>query len=163
MGNITTLIKTMTNTMTKTMTSVTNNLFKCGVRKCNYNAKNYGVCGVHKKWAWRSSDARFCNDLKQYEILAKRLDKLLYELDDPKSVVCVQKYWAPDDETEPDLTRPPCREFPPEYQRVGYTLAEMLRMFHDMSSKYDETLVHNACLKIRHSFYECECDVCLLG
>jgi hypothetical protein len=136
---------------------------KCGVATCKAKVRQFGVCGRHKKWAWKSEEEDFLSDLENYRVLTEEFDRQLNLLDNENDIIGIQKYWAPNDRAKPNLSNPPCREFAPEFKDVGEALAKMLTVYHEMAGKYDSALVYNACTRVRHSFNDCECQICQLG
>lgn len=133
---------------------------KCGVSSCRYKAKNYGVCGVHKKWAFTSSDKNFNKDLKVYRKLFEN-----YLLECAKleakglSIMQIQSSY------NYNLCGPAPAQFPAHLEGAGLALEKLNPQILAMQQIYDTNLVSNAVHRVGDSLVNpnCGCPLCSLG
>lgn len=117
----------------------------CGVPSCGYRAKQYGVCGVHKQWAYSCNDAQFIQDMHDYASFWQRMQAEVYRL------------------AREGINIPRRRPYPPELQTYADMLEELVPRMRALQAKYDPDLAFNAGIRIRHAGTECKCKYCSLG
>ena len=124
---------------------------KCGVPSCRYRAKVYGVCGIHKTYAYISNDKEFQRDMKIYENLLSQIVQEDNELQSKGHDIL---------EIESYLSK---RTFPEHLKVAGKLIERISQFVAQMEKKYDPYLVGNAITRIQHSYFDCNCEICSLG
>lgn len=125
---------------------------KCGVPSCKYRAKLYGVCGLHKNYAYTWNDIQFQKDMKVYENL---IADLVREDDELRSkgydILEIESYLSGKDSL-------------PEHLKVAGKLIEKIPKYtRELQKRYDHYLVNNAMARVMHSYLNCNCELCGLG
>ena len=133
---------------------------KCGLSNCKNKKKEYGVCGVHKRYAYESQDVNFKRDLgdfqqniRDYNNEANRLTEAGYK------ILEIQSCW------NHNLAGPRQKPFPKHLEKFGSLLERSKFLILEMQKKYNNYLVSNATSKASHYICDpqCMCSICLLG
>ena len=130
----------------------------CGKQGCNYKSKQYGVCGVHKRWAFQDHSSNFQNELGDLEFLYNQYHTLARELQDQGyDILQIQAYW------NNNLTRTPVNALPPHFYNLGLLINQIKDKICDMQTRYNNYLVYNNQIRINHKLSNCTCQYCNLG
>ena len=131
----------------------------CGVDSCRRRAKQFGVCGVHKKYKYLCREPAFQTDMEAYRQLFVNLvqesDKLEAQ---GHNILAIQSCW------ESNLCGPRKHPFPNHLKVAGELFEQLVPTIEAMQKKYDPQLVSNVAIRIRHSEGPpCACSYCRLG
>ena len=133
---------------------------KCGVPKCKHASKRNGVCGVHRKWAFRIEPdqeqilaiaQRLEDAVKKYHTEASRLEALGHD------VLEAQNY------LNPNLTIPE-HVAPSIFSEMIARLAKVKAVTLELQT-FEPYLGNNIRVRENHRYSPkpCTCHVCLLG
>ena len=130
----------------------------CGVSACRHRAKQFGVCGVHKRWFYLCDDPQFQADMNVYRQLTLKFAQEEVKLKAQGiDLLGIQNYW------DNNLCGPRQHPLPEYYRKAGEIMESFVPFIKTMQQKYDPNLVYNACVRISHETTNCECSYCKLG
>ena len=130
----------------------------CSKPECDYKTKRYGVCGVHKKWAFTDQSPNFQIELnklgdliQKYKTQAANLEQQGY------NILQIQTYW------NNNLTKTPIDKLPPHFYSFGLLINQIRDYITEMQGRFDPYLVYNAQVRLHHSdIPNCHCQYCRL-
>jgi len=130
----------------------------CGKQGCNYKSKRYGVCGVHKKWAFKDDSSNFQIELTNLESLFNEYHNLANDLENQGyDILQIQGYW------NNNLTITPLDNLPTHFYKLGSLINQIKDKIMEMQTRYDNYLVYNNQVRLNHKLTDCSCQYCQLG
>lgn len=130
----------------------------CGVPSCKCKVKQYGVCGRHKRYHYKSDDAQFDVDIQPLieirRLFGAEFDLLLAKGLEPLDI---QKYYGY------NLVQKQLYSASKDFEEACRLMNETGPLIEKMKPKYDPTIVMNVFARINHSGTDCNCEICSLG
>lgn len=131
----------------------------CGVSSCRYKSKKFGVCGVHKKFAYTDNNLEFVNAIDKYRRMAMEYNSEALKLKERGiNLLGIQHYW------DFNLCKKREKSLPPHFEKIGKIMDEKLDFIKHLQTKYDLYLVSNATSIVDHQVCDrgCRCSLCSL-
>lgn len=132
----------------------------CGVIGCKRKVKHFGVCGLHKNYAYYCDTDEFRSDMENLQSIIR----IIHEQSDILekrgiNLLGIQAYW------NNNLSTSRQHPLPEHFQTVGQAMDQINPLISTLKQKYDPNLVTNTVARINHSFIpeRCDCKICMLG
>lgn len=131
----------------------------CGLPSCSRRAKEFGVCGTHKNFAYQMDDQNFWADMEPIMEMLETFHQQDRVLESQgKSLLDIQKYWGN------NLCGKRQEPLPDEFKTAGDIMERIAPSLLQLQTKWNPNLVYITFVRKNHALAgPCVCTYCSLG